>query len=83
LQDEQSVNFFPINFVLYGITNSSANIAVLFEQKDAFIEVENTRTVTFPATAKFSVFPSFLLSSSFQMPSGSSRQTASHKEEIL
>jgi hypothetical protein len=57
LQDEQSVNLFPIILVLYGLTNSSANIAVLFQQEDALLEVENTQRVTFPATAEFSVFP--------------------------
>jgi hypothetical protein len=56
LQDEQSVNLFPINFVLYGLTKNSANIAVLFQQKDAVPEVENTQTATFPATGEFSVF---------------------------
>jgi hypothetical protein len=40
--------------MLYGLTNRSANIAVLFQQKDAVLEVENTQKVTFPATAEFS-----------------------------
>jgi len=56
LQDEQSVNLLPISFILYGLTNNYANIAVLFQQKDAVLEVENTQKVTFPATAEFSVF---------------------------
>jgi hypothetical protein len=66
LQDEQFLNLFPTNFVLYGLTNSSVNIAGLFKQKDALLEVENTQTVTFLATAEFSVF--LIISPQFALP---------------